>query len=97
MWGKMADWLKAGGAIDADPVLEQDLTGVEYGHDARDRLLLEKKEHMKARGLASPDDGDALALSFAFPVPPRSGAGYSRARQVRKDYDPFSDERMGRN
>jgi hypothetical protein len=96
-WGRMADWLQAGGAIDSDPVLEQDLTCIEFGHDNKDRVILEKKEHMKARGLASPDDGDALAIGFAYPVPPRAGAGYSRARQVRKDYDPFSDERMGRN
>lgn len=27
---------------------------------------------MRKRGLASPDDGDALALTFAYPVVPRS-------------------------
>lgn len=96
IWGKLADALRAGLAIDADPALEQDLAGVEYAHDAKDRLMLEKKEHMKARGLASPDDGDALAMTFTFPVPPRAGAGFSRAKRVRKDYDPFSDERMAR-
>jgi hypothetical protein len=31
----------------------------------RDAIILEKKEDMKRRGLASPDDGDALALTFA--------------------------------
>jgi hypothetical protein len=31
-------------------------------------LLLESKDEMRARGLASPDDGDALALTFAAPV-----------------------------
>ena len=39
-----------------------------YAHDKRDRVVLEAKEHMKARGLDSPDDGDALALTFAAPV-----------------------------
>jgi hypothetical protein len=28
------------------------------------RIQLEKKEDMKKRGLASPDSGDALAVSF---------------------------------
>ena len=30
--------------------------------------MLERKDDMKRRGLASPDDGDALALTFAYPV-----------------------------
>jgi hypothetical protein len=32
--------------------------------------LLESKADMQKRGQASPDDGDALALSFAQPVAP---------------------------
>lgn len=64
MWGRMRDWLP-NGAIDASPHLEVDLTGPGYFHDKRDRLLLESKEQMKKRGLDSPDDGDALALTFA--------------------------------
>lgn len=69
MWAIMRDWLK-GGAIPADDRLYDDLIGVEYGFNVRDEILLEKKEHMKARGLASPDDGDGLALTFAVPVLP---------------------------
>ena len=65
MWSKMRDWLRAQGAIDASPALEIDLTGPGYFHDKRDRLLLESKAQMKKRGLDSPDDGDALALTFA--------------------------------
>lgn len=60
-------WL-ARGAIDADPILEQDLTGPGYDHDKKDRLLLESKDHMKARNLASPDDADAPCMTFAAPV-----------------------------
>lgn len=67
MWGRMKDWL-AHGSIDAHPRLEQDLTGPGYLHDKRDRIVLEAKEHMKARGVDSPDDGDALALTFAMAV-----------------------------
>lgn len=67
MWGKCREWL-ARGAIDADPILEQDLTGPGYDHDKKDRLILESKDHMKARNLASPDDADALCMTFAAPV-----------------------------
>lgn len=67
MWGQLRDWLKRG-AIDKRPELETDLTAPGYFHDKQDRLLLESKEQMKARGVDSPDDGDALALTFAAPV-----------------------------
>jgi hypothetical protein len=65
MWSKMRDWLRASGAIDSSAALETDLTAPGYMHDKRDRLLLESKEQMKKRGVDSPDDGDALALTFA--------------------------------
>lgn len=67
MWWKLREWLTHG-AIDDSPRLEMDLTGPGYKHDSRDRLVLESKEDMKKRGLDSPDDGDALALTFAAPV-----------------------------
>lgn len=67
MWGKCRDWLSKG-AIDDSPRLESDLTGPGYHHDKQDRLVLESKEAMQKRGLASPDDGDGLALTFAAPV-----------------------------
>jgi len=70
MWSRLRDWLTAGGAIDKAAALETDLTGPGYRHDKQDRLLLESKEDMKKRGLDSPDDGDALALTFAQRVSP---------------------------
>jgi hypothetical protein len=68
----MRDWLQ-GAVIDNDPELIADLIGVQYGFaikDSRDAIQLERKEDMKKRGLASPDNGDALALTFAYPVAP---------------------------
>jgi hypothetical protein len=35
---------------------------------------LERKDDMRRRGLASPDDGDALALVFAYTVAKRDWA-----------------------
>jgi hypothetical protein len=69
MWGKMKDWL-LGGAIDDNPRLECDLTGPGYELDAKVRIQLESKDEMKKRGLDSPDDADALALTFARTVAP---------------------------
>lgn len=70
MWGNLWDWLRAGGALPDDPEPRADLTGLEYGYDGKGAIQLEKKEDMKKRDLASPDAGDALALTFAFPVRP---------------------------
>ncbi|MBP6015069.1 MAG: terminase, partial [Alphaproteobacteria bacterium] len=67
MWGDLRDWL-ATGVIDADQQLSDDLQGPEYAFDKDGRILLEKKDDMKRRGVASPDDGDALALTFAMPI-----------------------------
>lgn len=68
MWGRCKEWLGIG-SLARDEMLTTDLTSVEYGFNAADQILLERKEDMKKRGLASPDDGDALALTFAHPVP----------------------------
>jgi hypothetical protein len=48
------------------------------------QLVLESKESMQKRGLASPDDGDALALTFAQPVAPLTP-------EDSEDEDEFSD------
>ncbi len=73
MWGFMKDWLRFG-CLPDDADLIADLGGVEYGYDGADALLLERKDDMRRRGLASPDDGDALALTFALPVAKRDWA-----------------------
>jgi len=70
MWGRMKDWLLTG-SIDSHPELEADLVGPGTRPDSRQRVWLESKEDMKKRGVDSPDDGDALALTFASPVSPR--------------------------
>ena len=55
MWGKMREWLADRGDIPGtDTELAEDLSGPQYGFDIRNRFQLEKKQDMKARGLASP-------------------------------------------
>jgi hypothetical protein len=67
MWGHMKDWCRFG-CLPDERSLVADLTAVDYGYDASDAIRLERKDDMRKRGLASPDDGDALALTFAYPV-----------------------------
>lgn len=69
MWGLMNEWLREGGVnIPDEDDLHSDLTGPQEKRDSNDRLVLESKEDMIKRGVASPDKGDALALTFAQPV-----------------------------
>ncbi len=72
IWGSVKDWLEQG-SLAPDPDLAADLSGVEYGFNARGEIQLERKDDMKKRGLASPDIADALALTFALPVTPGWG------------------------
>lgn len=68
MWFDLRDWLSAGGVIPRDTALMQDLAAPTYRFDVQDRAVLESKDELKSRGLPSPDLGDALALTFAYPV-----------------------------
>ena len=65
MWGRMRDWLRGEVELPFDNELMTDLVGPMYSHNKREQLLLEKKEDMKRRGMASPDCADSLALTFA--------------------------------
>jgi hypothetical protein len=66
--------ITSGHGIGKSALLTADLKAVDYGYDASDSILLERKDDMRRRGLASPDDGDALALTFAYPVAKRDWA-----------------------
>jgi hypothetical protein len=70
LWGNMREWLKTA-AIPSDRALKSDLCGPHHKLDSSGAIQLEGKKEMKARGLASPDAADALAVTFAFPVASR--------------------------
>jgi hypothetical protein len=90
MWGKMKDWLREGGAIDNDPGLAADLAKPMLVSDQKQRIKLESKEVMKKRlsklgtDSSSPDDADALALTFAMPVAPRKADSGQSSRTRRR-------------
>jgi hypothetical protein len=69
MWGELKNWLLDYPVqIPDSDTLHADLCGISYKFDSKTRLVLERKEDMKKRGLRSPDEADALALTFAYPV-----------------------------
>ncbi len=97
MWFEMRDWLRAGGAIPDLVDLKQDLAAPTYKFTPADKIQLESKDDIKGRGLPSPDLGDALALTFAFPVY-RDHSAVARARAMglpvieesSLEYDPYA-------
>lgn len=78
LWGDMLEWLqdKPASIPDEDDVAAQ-LTSVQYSYDSKRRKKLEPKEKMFERGLKSPDDADALALTFA-----KGGVGSAKSAQA---------------
>lgn len=88
LWGKLRDWLP-NGMIDKSATLFADLTKREWVWHGREGYLkaLEQKVAMKARGVPSPDDGDALALTFAVEVPRRDRRAMARGGVVLADND----------
>jgi hypothetical protein len=100
MWQKLKTWLSRGvlPEPDNDPDsiaqrIRDDLIGPEYSYDASQAIILEKKEHMKERGLPSPDYGDALALTFAEDVAPRQVPEYLNPENYgrTKEFDRFAE------
>lgn len=80
MWSDMKEWLEQGGTIDPDRDLIGDLTAPEAFINHKGLLQLESKDAMRRRGIPSPNLGDALALTFAYPV-----RTHSRPRPHRTD------------
>jgi hypothetical protein len=91
MWMKMADWVKAGGALPNIPELVQELSAPTYFFH-KGKFQIESKDQIKTRLGRSPDLADALALTFAIPDRPGGmtrlpGAG---APTAPKNYDPYA-------
>ena len=78
MWAAMRDWVGGRGGLKGHALLADDLVALTYGFDHANRLQLESKKDLKARGLPSPDLADALALTFAQAIAPRRSARHER-------------------
>jgi len=84
LWGAMRDWLKTA-SIPKDRLLKADLTGPMKKPNSSGTIFLEGKKEMKARGLASPDAADAIAVTFAFPVASRESREYNSRTTTRRN------------
>lgn len=96
MWGQVKAWLKEGGKIPDLPQLQTELTGPEayvktVGKNAG-RIILESKEDMKKRGLASPNMADALALTFSMDILPKLQQLKGDTYKAKSDWDPFKED-----
>jgi hypothetical protein len=70
MWARMKEWIFREGMIPPEEKLREGIITPGYGHEKKtERLLMESKDSIRSRGSASPDDADALAMTFAHRVP----------------------------
>lgn len=94
MYGRLREALP-GICLPADEDLITDLTNVEYSYTDQDQIKLERKQDMKRRlgDDASPDDGDALALLWAFPLQialPTDAPRASTRQNAPQEFDPYN-------
>ena len=95
MWDALRSWLAdTPCSLPNLDSLHSDLSMPGYSYNSQGRLQIEKKETMRKRGLKSPDEADALALTFALPVMTRSAASpyHTPMRQAYAvcDYDVYA-------
>lgn len=83
IWGKMREWLKTA-SIPDDKLLKTDLCGPQKKPNSAGTIFLEGKKEMKARGMASPDAADAVAVTFYYPVARRTVLEKGREATVAK-------------
>jgi hypothetical protein len=86
MWGEMAEWLDPSVSnlevdIPDSDSLQMDLCSPQITRDTQDRYVLESKDSIRKRGMPSPDEGDAIALTFAEPVSERTVQGNFRIKR----------------
>ena len=91
MWDNIRIWLDDGGALPPHTDLKTDLCVPTYKFDSSNRMQLESKDDIKKRGGRSPDLGDALALTFSYPVAAKKLGHFGyKEEAVLADYDPFN-------
>ncbi|WP_253958309.1 hypothetical protein [Rhizobium sp. WYJ-E13] len=73
----------------ANEPLYQDLVGPETVARLDGKIQLESKEDMKERGLPSPNEGDALALTFTQPVAKKQRHRVGIGVKAAVDYDVY--------
>ena len=91
MWADSKAWLEQEGGADIPDMdsLQADATAPGYHHDTRDQaLVLESKEDIERRLGFSPDEWDAIALTFAEPVHDRLARAQEPERPMEATTQP---------
>jgi hypothetical protein len=92
MYGGLRAWIKTG-SLPKDAELRAQLLSITYTFNNRDQILLTSKEVMMREGKPSPDDVDALACTFAFPIEPKAvrHGGYDVGPEAQNaEYHPYA-------
>ncbi|WP_027859245.1 hypothetical protein [Marinobacterium jannaschii] len=93
MYVEVKDWLKQGGSFAEDQTLYDEMVAVETLPDLEGKYRLPPKEAMKELLGRSPNHMDCLAISFAYPVAPKSsGLVQAHGQQghfTNHDYNPY--------
>jgi len=92
MYGSLRAWLRSG-ALPNDLDIRKQLLSITYTFNPKDEIILTSKEVMMREGKESPDDVDALACTFAYPLEPkvvRFGGYPIEVPQDRGEYHPYA-------
>ena len=93
MYGELKEWLIDGGCLpyegEESEYISEDLMAIDYFFNNKSQITLEKKEDIKVKLGRSPDDADALALTFAMPVPPDDVIAVNRTVRTTDEYRPL--------
>lgn len=101
MYGRAREWIKKGGCLPADGSnsegkgLSFQLTASTFTFQADVKLQLESKKDIRRRLSISPDEADALAITFAYPYLEEAFAPPSReeegqAEESYTDHNPYA-------
>lgn len=82
MYNSLKDWMELGGSLPNDEALKKQMTSIEFGHDGKDRIQLERKKDFKSRLGRSPDELDGLVYSWAENVVVRYESDRSKYRDT---------------
>jgi len=96
MYFRMAEWFESGGRIPNIPELKTELSSITYGYTKTDsKRKIDSKDDIKKTLGRSPDLADALALTFATTVIPRSRVVINgkAGSMYQHDYDPLAQGR----
>ncbi len=90
MHGACRAWVKTG-ALPNDPELREQMLSLTYTYNKKDQIQLISKEDLMRDGKPSPDDLDALILTFAQPLASHAAAGGWEPQKslVVHEYDPL--------